>query len=180
MPAGVIIVDAPSGKLIMGNGQVAQIWRHEFSPSINLEEFKAGRGFHPDGRPYQSQEWPLARSIRAGEMVTNEEIEIRRGDDTRGRGSARVRAGRTPEVRLADVYRFVVRRSSATPFGYAIDGDDTHDSKSDHARQIRVARRHHALPAVMDGSTRGSRGRAGGTRGSVPCTPDPRSSRTSS
>ena len=27
MPAGVIIVDAPSGKLIMGNGQVAQIWR---------------------------------------------------------------------------------------------------------------------------------------------------------
>ena len=84
MPAGVIIVDAPSGKLIMGNGQVAQIWRHEFSPSINLEEFKAGRGFHPDGRPYQSQEWPLARSIRAGEMVTNEEIEIRRGDDTRG------------------------------------------------------------------------------------------------
>ena len=84
MPAGVIIVEAPSGKLIMGNGQVAQIWRHEFSPSINLEEFKAGRGFHPDGRPYQSQEWPLARSIRAGEMVTNEEIEIRRGDDTRG------------------------------------------------------------------------------------------------
>ena len=84
MPAGVIIVDAPSGKVIMGNGQVAQIWRHEFSPSINLEEFKAGRGFHPDGRPYQSQEWPLARSIRAGEMVTNEEIEIRRGDDTRG------------------------------------------------------------------------------------------------
>ena len=45
MPAGVIIVDAPSGKLIMGNGQVAQIWRHEFSPSINLEEFKAGRDF---------------------------------------------------------------------------------------------------------------------------------------
>jgi PAS domain S-box-containing protein len=84
MPAGVIIVEAHSGKLIMGNGQVAQIWRHEFSPSINLEEFKAGRGFHPDGRPYQSQEWPLGRSVRAGEMVTNEEIEIRRGDDTRG------------------------------------------------------------------------------------------------
>ncbi len=84
MPAGVIIVDAPSGKLIMGNGQLAQIWRHEFSPSINLEEFKAGRGFHPDGRPYQLQEWPLSRSISAGEMVTNEEIEIRRGDDTRG------------------------------------------------------------------------------------------------
>jgi PAS domain S-box-containing protein len=84
MPAGVIIAEAPSCKLIMGNGEVAQIWRQEFLPSTNLEEYKAGRGFHPDGRPYQSQEWPLARSIMAGEMVTNEEVEILRGDGTRG------------------------------------------------------------------------------------------------
>jgi signal transduction histidine kinase/DNA-binding response OmpR family regulator len=84
MPAGVIIAEAASGKLIMGNGQVAQIWRHEFPPSANVEEYEAGKGFHPDGRPYQSQEWPLARSIMAGEMVTNEEVEILRGDGTRG------------------------------------------------------------------------------------------------
>src|SRR5262245_20693866 len=85
MPAGVIIAEAPSGnKLIMGNEQMAQIWRREIPPSTNLEEFKAGRGFHPDGRPYQPQEWPLARSVKAGEMVTNEEVEILRGDGTRG------------------------------------------------------------------------------------------------
>jgi PAS domain S-box-containing protein len=84
MPAGVIIAEAPSCKLIMGNEQMAQIWRQEIPPSTNLEEFKAGRGFHPEGRPYQPQEWPLARSIMAGEMVTNEEVEILRGDGTRG------------------------------------------------------------------------------------------------
>ncbi|HKQ90223.1 MAG TPA: response regulator [Blastocatellia bacterium] len=84
MPAGVIIAEAPSCKLIMGNGQMAQIWRQEIPPTVNLEEFKAGRGFHPDGRTYQLQEWPLSRSITAGEMVTNEEVEILRGDGTRG------------------------------------------------------------------------------------------------
>jgi len=84
MPAGVMIAEAPSGKLIMGNGRVAQIWRHEFLPSANVEEYRAYKGFHPDGRPYEPQEWPLARSITAGEVVTNEEIEILRGDGTRG------------------------------------------------------------------------------------------------
>jgi PAS domain S-box-containing protein len=84
MPAGVMIAEAPSGKLIMGNGQVAQIWRHEFLPSANVEEYRAYKGFHPDGRPYEPQEWPLARSIMTGEVVTNEEIEILRGDGTRG------------------------------------------------------------------------------------------------
>lgn len=84
MPAGVMIAEAPSGKLIMGNGQVAQILRHDFLPSASIEEYKAYKGFHPDGRPYEPQEWPLARSIITGEVVTNEEIEILRGDGTRG------------------------------------------------------------------------------------------------
>jgi PAS domain S-box-containing protein len=84
MPAGVIIAEAPSGKLVMGNGQVAQILRHDFLPSTRIEEYGAYKGFHADGRPYDPQEWPLARSIMSGEVVTNEEVEILRGDGTRG------------------------------------------------------------------------------------------------
>jgi PAS domain S-box-containing protein len=84
MPAGVMIAEAPSGKLIMGNGQVAQILRHDFLPSTSIEEYNAYRGYHPDGRPYEPREWPLARSIMTGEVVTNEEVEILRGDGTRG------------------------------------------------------------------------------------------------
>jgi PAS domain S-box-containing protein len=84
MPAGVMIAEAPSGKLVMGNGQVTQILRHDFLPSTSIQEYEVYKGFHPDGRPYEPREWPLARSIMTGEVVTNEEVEILRGDGTRG------------------------------------------------------------------------------------------------
>jgi len=48
---------------------------------MNLKKYK---GFYPDGRPYKSDEWHLSRSIRTGEVVKNEEIEILRGDGTKG------------------------------------------------------------------------------------------------
>ncbi|MBX6343063.1 MAG: PAS domain-containing protein, partial [Thermomicrobiaceae bacterium] len=84
MPAGVIIAEAPSGRLILGNDQVRRIWRQPFYPSDSIPDYDAYRGFHPDGRPYRPEEWPLARSIATGEVVTDEEIEILRGDGTRG------------------------------------------------------------------------------------------------
>lgn len=84
LPAGVIIAEAPSGKLIFGNEQVEQIWRHPFLPSAEVEEYKQWQGFHPDGQPYKPEEWPLARSLRRGEVVTNEEIQYVRGDGILG------------------------------------------------------------------------------------------------
>jgi len=41
------------------------------------------RGFHPDGRPYEAHEWPLARAITTGEVVVGEEIHIERIDGKR-------------------------------------------------------------------------------------------------
>ncbi|MEW5857276.1 MAG: PAS domain-containing protein, partial [Cyanobacteriota bacterium] len=84
MPIGAIIAEAPSGKLILGNEQVDLIWRHPFRQSSDIEEYREYQGFHADGRPYQPQEWPLARSISTGEVVIDEEIQFLRGDDTRG------------------------------------------------------------------------------------------------
>ncbi|HEV8672973.1 MAG TPA: GAF domain-containing protein [Methylomirabilota bacterium] len=84
MPAGVVIAEAPSGRLILGNAQVEEIWRAAFTPASELEDWVRYLGFHPDGRPYRPEEWPLARSIRAGEVVTGEEIEFVRGDGSRG------------------------------------------------------------------------------------------------
>jgi len=84
MPAGVIIAEAPSGKLIMANEQFEYIWRHPFLPLENIEQYYQYKGFHPDGQPYKPEEWPLARSIRTGESVTDEEIAFLRGDGTRG------------------------------------------------------------------------------------------------
>jgi PAS domain-containing protein len=40
--------------------------------------------FHADGRPYKGHEWPLARSLLHGEVVTDDDIIYERGDATRG------------------------------------------------------------------------------------------------
>lgn len=84
MPAGIVIAKAPSGKIILGNQQVEQIWRQPFIPSADIAQYKEWKGFHPDGRPYEPLDWPLARSITTGELVTQEEISILRGDGTLG------------------------------------------------------------------------------------------------
>ncbi|HEY9858022.1 MAG TPA: PAS domain S-box protein [Candidatus Obscuribacterales bacterium] len=84
MPAGVIIAEAPSGKLVLGNEQVEQIWHHAFLPSTEIEQYREYFGFHVDGRPYEPQDWPLARSISHGEVIADEEVRIWRGDQTWG------------------------------------------------------------------------------------------------
>ena len=84
MPAGVAIAQAPSGRLIVGNEQLQQIWRQSLFPAESIADYGKWHGFHPDGHPYTAEEWPLARSLTTGEVVTGEEIEILRGDGTRG------------------------------------------------------------------------------------------------
>lgn len=84
LPAGVIIAEAPSGKLILGNEQVEKIWRHSFFASTSIDQYHEYHGFYADGRPLKPEEWPLARSLTQGEVVTDEEIQILRGDNTYG------------------------------------------------------------------------------------------------
>ncbi|HEX5505254.1 MAG TPA: PAS domain-containing protein, partial [Thermomicrobiales bacterium] len=84
LPVGVVVAEAPSGRLLLGNEQVARIWRQ---PSMSAEDergYARYQGFHPDGRPYQPEEWPLARALAAGEVVAGERIAFARGDGTRG------------------------------------------------------------------------------------------------
>jgi PAS domain S-box-containing protein len=84
MPAGVVLAEAPSGKLTMHNPQVELIWRRPFIASDSVEQYGAWPGYHLDGRRVAAHEWPLARAISHGEIVLNEEIEILRGDGSRG------------------------------------------------------------------------------------------------
>jgi len=85
LPVGVIIADAPSGKLVLGNDQLARIWWRSFTSATEVGEYAKNRGFHrKDGRAYAPHEWPLARAVAHGETVRGEEIDFLRGDDTRG------------------------------------------------------------------------------------------------
>ena len=83
LPVGVIVAEAPSGRLLLGNRQVEAIWRQPFLAAAAVGDYAAYRGFRSGGRPLRAEEWPLARSIATGEVVRGELVEIERGDGTR-------------------------------------------------------------------------------------------------
>jgi len=83
VPVGVIISEAPTGHVLYGNERMEQILGHPIVPPKNVAEYVVWRGFHPDGRPYEPHEWPLARAITTGEVVNGEEICIERLDGRR-------------------------------------------------------------------------------------------------
>jgi PAS domain S-box-containing protein len=85
LPAGVIIAEAPSGQLVMGNRRVAELLGQPFRASSTISAYGADYvGFHPDGRPYAPEEWPMARALLTGEVVEGEEIGVPREGGTQG------------------------------------------------------------------------------------------------
>jgi PAS domain S-box-containing protein len=95
-PIGIAIADAPSGRLVMANRALEQIFRHRAFEAGSIDEYASFSGFHRDGRPYAPEEWPLSRSVLHGETVPREEATVVRGDGTRGHvvvSSAPIRDG---------------------------------------------------------------------------------------
>src|SRR5437870_2414969 len=60
LPVGVILAEAPSGRLLLGNRAVERIWRQPFPGATDAGQRAGARGFHVDGRPYLPEDWPLA------------------------------------------------------------------------------------------------------------------------
>jgi PAS domain S-box-containing protein len=89
MPAGALVAEASEGNILLANSQIEKVLGMQIALGAPLP---AVRGFHSDGRQYGALEWPLARALSDGEMVSDEEIEIVRGDGTH----AVVRASATP------------------------------------------------------------------------------------
>lgn len=82
-PTGLVVGEAPSGRLTLANKRLSEILRHPFFPTREIGEYSQWSGFHPDGRPLVPEEWPLARAIREGATVKDEEIHYARGDGSR-------------------------------------------------------------------------------------------------
>jgi signal transduction histidine kinase/DNA-binding response OmpR family regulator len=80
LPSGVIMAEAPSGKIVLGNQQAETILRHPVYYSPNIEAYTEWVGWHMDGRPVEPDEWPLARAIR-GESWS-EDFKYQCGDNT--------------------------------------------------------------------------------------------------
>ncbi|MBU7582901.1 MAG: PAS domain S-box protein [Nostoc sp. TH1S01] len=82
MPVGVVISEAPSGKLVFHNQEAIRILRHPLWDTNTYQEYTQYGAFYPDGQPYQAQDYPIARSLLLGEVVKAEEMHYLRGDST--------------------------------------------------------------------------------------------------
>jgi PAS domain S-box-containing protein len=83
LPAGVIIAEAPSGRLLHGNRRVDEIWRRAFLASAGVAQYVDWEAYDTQGRRVMAEEWGLARAIQKGQTVEQQEVQIVRGDGTR-------------------------------------------------------------------------------------------------
>jgi PAS domain S-box-containing protein len=79
MPSGVTVRDGQSGALLLSNARSREIMGALVDTANQFAQY---RGFHPDGRPYQAEDWPLSRSMATGEVVHTEEVVYERNDGT--------------------------------------------------------------------------------------------------
>lgn len=82
MPSGIAIAEVPSGKLLFHNDEAIRLLRHPMKASGTYNDYVQYGAFHASGQPFQSLEYPVARSVLWGEVVKAEEMLYRRGDGT--------------------------------------------------------------------------------------------------
>ena len=83
LPVGVLIAQAPSGRIVGHNARAAAILGHGLTRAQPGEGPARWVGFHPDGCPIAPGEWPLLRVTRDGERRSELEVDYQRGDGTR-------------------------------------------------------------------------------------------------
>lgn len=81
MPIGVILAEAPSGRLIMGNDHVERMFGHPLKPADEISQYREWIGYHPDGRPIAADEWPLARAVAEGSVTLGQLVRYPRGSN---------------------------------------------------------------------------------------------------
>ena len=82
MPAAVTIVEASSGQVIFANTEAQEMSERYLGRSVptelgdlrDLDDGGTVEVLHPDGSPYEMEEWPVVRSITSGEEVRDEQI----------------------------------------------------------------------------------------------------------
>jgi len=82
MPIGVIIAEAPSGRLVFHNIEASRLLHRPFLVAEDYRGYPKYGAVREDGLPYQAEEYPAARSLMSGEIVKNEEIKYRLEDAT--------------------------------------------------------------------------------------------------
>ena len=99
-PVAVAIIEAPSGRILFLNSKFEEI----FGYSVGLDHLSSYSehyyGLHPDGRRIQSEEWPIAQSLRTGQVITGRILEIMHASGRRVQIDANAAPVRDAEGRI--------------------------------------------------------------------------------
>ena len=87
-PLAIAII-ATSGEILFANQTFERLWGRPVEQVTAATYSEAYTGYHLDGRPIASEEWPGARAVLRGEIVEGEVIEIVQARK-RGRAGRRV------------------------------------------------------------------------------------------
>ena len=83
VPVGIVIGEAPSGRVLMANPQAANILGHPLPEAPDIKSHGQWTLCHPDGRKADLQEYPLVRAIVHGETTGAEEFLYDRTDGSK-------------------------------------------------------------------------------------------------
>ncbi len=82
MATGIVIADAPFGKITLYNDEALNILGVDLLEAPNIEEYSKFGALHPDGRIYLPEEYPLVRALVKGETIQPTDVSYRREDGT--------------------------------------------------------------------------------------------------
>lgn len=120
MPTAVVIVDSGNGHLQFANKQAASLFGKSLPAAapqgLGIEFRPLIQGERHGGEAYRADEWPLARSLATGEIVSAEEIEFSGRDGTKRYltvSSAPVRDSEGKVIAIAGTFLDITRRMRA-------------------------------------------------------------------
>jgi PAS domain S-box-containing protein len=80
VPGAAAILEAPSGRLLLRSENSTMVLGHPEHALRASNDITAYGGLHADGSPFSSEDYPIVRALKAGEMINGERIRYRRPD----------------------------------------------------------------------------------------------------
>ena len=71
-PVGIVLAEAPSGRMLFGNGAMERIFRHPMRYSDDVDGYGEWEAYHADGRRVEGHEYPLGRVLATGRSAQGE------------------------------------------------------------------------------------------------------------
>lgn len=79
LPIGIVVCEAPSGRIVLANRAVEAIFRHPVLPTPDLAAHGDWEAYHADGRRVGATDYPLGQVLATGAPAEGE-YRYRRGD----------------------------------------------------------------------------------------------------